>query len=217
MQPCQHYFAGLFATAFAASARFSAHRFLVAAMIAFRPAAESLRFGLGTASDAFLEAAHLLRCASPIRARAAALIFRRLGFNDSGTAAGSPADSMDRSSAICVSMFRFCSSNPKMAVLMISEVSFVGMFSDHPVNAFCLRCGKVRDAVPPPAFRFSLEFWPASSAPPVLAGCELRIQVELQKLHGGERNFLSGRGLDRVIFHKVISGQLPDQAENSSS
>jgi hypothetical protein len=52
-------------------------------MILFRPAALSLRFGLGVSSEtdagraaADLDSAHLLRCASAILARAAALSFR---------------------------------------------------------------------------------------------------------------------------------------------
>jgi hypothetical protein len=78
--------------AFAASARFNAHRFFVAAMIAFLPAAESFRFGLETTlgvapADAALDAAHLFRCASAIAFLAAALIFRRLCFGSSGAAA----------------------------------------------------------------------------------------------------------------------------------
>jgi hypothetical protein len=58
-------FAGaLFAAGFAALT--ASHRFFVAAMMAFLPAAESFRLGLGAASGtcgsaAFLEAAHLLR------------------------------------------------------------------------------------------------------------------------------------------------------------
>jgi hypothetical protein len=47
-----------FGAAFSASARFSAHRFLVAAMIAFLPAAESFRLGFdgsGVAFDGGLE------------------------------------------------------------------------------------------------------------------------------------------------------------------
>jgi hypothetical protein len=79
--------------AFAASALFNARRFFVAAMIALRPAAESFRLGLGASgcegSAAFLDAAHLLRCASAIAFLPAALIFRRLRFGGSGVAAGS--------------------------------------------------------------------------------------------------------------------------------
>ena len=143
------YFAGFLAAAFiafAASARFSAHRFFVAAMIAFLPAAESFRLGLGDASGgdgsaAFLEAAHLFRCASAIAFLPAALIFRRLRFGGSGVAAGSvgPPVRTAWSSPICESMCRFCSSNPRMAAVMISGVSFVDMsaFRTIHVNAFC--------------------------------------------------------------------------------
>lgn len=125
------YFAGFPDRAFAASALFSAHRFFVAAMIARLPAAESFRLGLAAASgvEVFLDAAHLLRCASAMRARAAALIFRRSRIGDSDAAVGSgrPPSSIPRSSAILTSMCRFCSSNPRMAAVMISGVSFVGI------------------------------------------------------------------------------------------
>jgi hypothetical protein len=121
---------------FAASARFNAHRFFVAAMIAFLPAAESFRFGLETTlgvapADAALEAAHLFRCASAIAFLPAALIFRRLRFGGSGAAVDSagPPVSNARSSAIWSSMRVFCASKPSMAAVMISVVSFgVGMW-----------------------------------------------------------------------------------------
>src|SRR5258708_3511092 len=68
-------------SSFAASARFNAHRFWVAATIAALPALLSFRFGfdssgIGGAGDLadFFDAAHLLRCASAIRARPAALM-----------------------------------------------------------------------------------------------------------------------------------------------
>jgi hypothetical protein len=113
----------------------ASHRFFVAAMIAFLPAAESFRLGLGAAagaggSVAFLEAAHLLRWASPMRFRAAAPIFRRLRVAGSGAAAGSvgPPVSQARSSAILASSFSFWASIPKIAAFTISVVSFgVGM------------------------------------------------------------------------------------------
>ncbi|MGD0870425.1 MAG: hypothetical protein ABSB88_12785 [Bryobacteraceae bacterium] len=105
--PCFGALAVFFVSALVASARFSAQRFFVAAMIVFLPAAESLRLGLGAASgvefqDVFLDAAHLLRCASAMRARAAALIFRRLRFGASNgeTRSAKPPDSPARSSAI---------------------------------------------------------------------------------------------------------------------
>lgn len=82
---------------FAAAALFAAHRFFVAAIIAAFPAADSLRFGFkgsgltGADLDSgwSLALAHLLRCASPIRFRAAALIWRRLPFGASGAATDS--------------------------------------------------------------------------------------------------------------------------------
>src|SRR5947209_2676446 len=75
---------------FAASLRFSAQRRLVAAIIAFLPAAESFRLALGasaddaTGADFAFDSAHLLRCASAIRFRPAALIFRRFEFGTAG-------------------------------------------------------------------------------------------------------------------------------------
>src|SRR5215831_18316652 len=61
-----------------ATARFAAHRFFNAATMAARPAALSFRLRLGgcgvAGSDVPLIAAHLLRCASAIRFRPAALI-----------------------------------------------------------------------------------------------------------------------------------------------
>lgn len=91
---------------FSAVAWNAAHRFFVAAEIAFLPAELILRFGIvvtasASDSDRPLDSAHRFRCASPIRFRAAALIFRRLPFDISGVAAGSMRpSSMARSSAI---------------------------------------------------------------------------------------------------------------------
>src|ERR1035437_4021751 len=66
-----------------AAALFAAQRFFNAATIAALPAALSLRFGLVASgatgddgSDSFLDSAHRFRWASPMRFRAAALIFR---------------------------------------------------------------------------------------------------------------------------------------------
>jgi hypothetical protein len=80
--------------AFAASARFSAHRFLVAAMIAALPAALSFRFGLAGSSvagaggwDSPRILAHRRCWASFIRLRAAAENFLRLRVGASGMAA----------------------------------------------------------------------------------------------------------------------------------
>jgi len=78
---------------FALAALTTAHRFFVAVMIAFLPAAESFRLGFGAAFGAegraaFLEAAHLLRCASAIAFLPAALIFLRFRFDGSDVALG---------------------------------------------------------------------------------------------------------------------------------
>jgi hypothetical protein len=83
-----------------------AHRFFNAATMAALPAALSLRFAfvvdLEADADSPLDAAHRFRCASLMRFRAAALIFRRLPFVGSGAAVSSvrPPGSMARSSAI---------------------------------------------------------------------------------------------------------------------
>ena len=84
----------------------AAQRFFVASTMAFLPAALSFRFGLGafgaTGDEVFLDSAHLFRWASPMRFRAAALIFRRQPLGTSGVAAGSVGVpvSILRSSAI---------------------------------------------------------------------------------------------------------------------
>ena len=62
-----------FPAPFAFAARTAAHRFFVAAMIAFRPAALSLRLGFGGAALAVFNAAHRFLCAAAIRLRADAL------------------------------------------------------------------------------------------------------------------------------------------------
>ena len=96
--------------------------------------AESFRLGFagcGVAGSAWtLDAAHLLRCASAIRERAAALIFRRFRLVGSGAAADSagPRESIWRSSVIRVSICCFWDSKPRMAAVIISVVNcFVGM------------------------------------------------------------------------------------------
>src|ERR1019366_1477621 len=137
----------LFATAFFSAGFFAcfvawnaAQRFLVASEMAFLPAALILRFGFAVAvldggSASPLDAAQRFRCASPMRFRAAALIFRRLPFGTPGLATDSagPPSSMAWSSAIWRSILVFCDSNPVMAAMMISFVSFVGMstFRNH--------------------------------------------------------------------------------------
>src|ERR1039457_2041172 len=131
------------ATAFFAAGFFAcfvawnaAHLFFVASKMAFFPAALILRFGFAVAvldgdSASPLDAAHRFRWASPMRFRAAALIFRRLPLVFSGLAAvgwvGPPESMAARSSAICVSIRSFCCSKPTMAALIISGVRFVGI------------------------------------------------------------------------------------------
>ena len=64
-------------------ALFAAHLFFSAATMAALPAALSLRLGMAVTLDAvsaLLLVAHRMRCASPIRLRVAALIFRRVRF-----------------------------------------------------------------------------------------------------------------------------------------
>lgn len=135
-------FAGAFfaaCSALAASACFNAQRFLVAAMIFLRPAALSLRLGVaasfdgggGAGSLSFLASAHLFRCASAIAFLPAALIFRRLRCGGSGVASGSVGlpDRVALSSAILESISRFCSSNPRMAAVIISLVRLVGILA----------------------------------------------------------------------------------------
>jgi hypothetical protein len=112
----------------------AAHRFFVASMIRFRPAALSLRLGFGAScvggSVAFLAAAHLLRCASAMAFLPAALIFFRFRIEGAAVAAASapPPEIMAVSSAILASILRFCASNPTRAAARISCVnSCVGM------------------------------------------------------------------------------------------
>jgi hypothetical protein len=121
--------------AFFATAFFAAHRFFKAATMFALPAALSVRFGSGGANVAGADGsdsprifAHLVFCPRAILRLAAAEIFR-FGVAPPGVGAGSalPPDSTARSSAICVSICRFCSSNPRMAAVMISGVSFIVM------------------------------------------------------------------------------------------
>jgi hypothetical protein len=112
--------------------RKASHRRLVASMIAFRPAALSLRFFRGGAAfaaapDSFLRLAHLFRWAAAMRARAAADILRCcLPAPASPFSAFVPWRRL-RNSAICSSIRLFCSSKPSIAALRTSLVSFVGM------------------------------------------------------------------------------------------
>src|ERR1035437_7982590 len=113
-------------------------------MILFIPSSLIRRFAFGAlagagGSDSPRSIAHLAFCAIAIFRLEAAENLLRLRVGGSGLAAGSvgPPGSTARSSAICVSMCRFCSSNPRMAAVMISVVSFVGMsaFRTIHVNA----------------------------------------------------------------------------------
>src|ERR1039458_6699875 len=138
------FFVGAFAAAFC-----KRQRFFVAAMILFIPSSLIRRFGLGASgvagaggSDSPLILAHRFLCAIAILRRAAAeiLCFRGVPSGLAADSAGLP-DSMARSPAILVSMCRFCSSNPRMAAVMISVVSLVGMsaFRTIHVNAIPVR------------------------------------------------------------------------------
>jgi hypothetical protein len=119
-----------------------AHRAFVAAIILALPALLIRRLAFAgcalagaDGSAAFLEAAHLFRCASAIAFLPAALIFRRFRFGGSGMAAVSaepPANRL-RSSAILVSIRAFWDSKPSIAAVMISVVNFgLGMLPDLP-------------------------------------------------------------------------------------
>jgi hypothetical protein len=112
-------------------ASFRAPLLLVAAMILFMPSALFRRFGLAGSlaagdPDSPLILAHRRCWASFIRRRAAAENFLRLCAGVSAGSAG-PPESMAWSSPIRESMCRFCSSKPRMAAVIISVVSFVGM------------------------------------------------------------------------------------------
>src|SRR5262249_2394120 len=109
----------------------SALLFLNASSMApLRPALSFRRRWGGCAaadSDAPLMAAHLLRCASAIRFRPAALIVERLVVWRAAAAVGCRPLSMARSSAICESIRCFCASKPSMAAVMISGFSVARM------------------------------------------------------------------------------------------
>jgi len=82
-----------FTAVFASAARTAAQRFFVAAIIALRPAALSLRLGFGGAALALFIAAHRFLCAAAIRLRAEALIvllFGAVRFSPSAAAFGRP-------------------------------------------------------------------------------------------------------------------------------
>jgi hypothetical protein len=114
------------------AARTASHRRFVASIIAFRPAALSLRFlragaeVLPDSEPAVRFAAHLFRCAAAILARAAADIRRRLvvGADDSAPSLLAPPLNICRSSATCPFIRFFCSSKPSMAAVISSRLSF---------------------------------------------------------------------------------------------
>jgi hypothetical protein len=120
---------------FAAAAWTAAHLFFVASEIAFLPAALSFRFGFdgsiaagADGSDSPFSFAHLAFCPRAIRRLAAAEILRfSAGAFGVASAPAEPPFSMERSSAICVSIRSFSCSKPVMAALIISGVRLVVM------------------------------------------------------------------------------------------
>ena len=118
--------------------RSAAQRRFVAVMMARRPAALSLRFFLSGAAGAslafFRDAAHRLRWAAPILARAAADIFRFAFFGGGVAPSVDPPVRSCRRSAILALMRFFCSSKPSMAAVRMSLVS-LGM--EIP---YCVKC-----------------------------------------------------------------------------
>ena len=108
-------------------------------MIARLPAAESFRFGFGASGAAccFLDSAHRFRCAAAIAALPALLIFRRPreGGSEAAAAGFGPPSSICRISAIWASIRFFWISNPSIAAVRISVVSFVGM--DNSIDSLC--------------------------------------------------------------------------------
>lgn len=107
---------------------FAAHLFFSAATIAARPALLNFRLdldGSAAAADfAPLTAAQRFRCASAIALRPAALIVRVFFVPSAGRTLAALPFSIVRSSAICASIRVFWASNPSIAALMTSVVSF---------------------------------------------------------------------------------------------
>ena len=83
--------------------------------------------------------AHLALCAAAILLRAAALIFRRLRGvgSEAGAACGESPLSSVRSSAISPSNCSMRCSKPSMAAMIISSVSFFGMFVETSFQYIC--------------------------------------------------------------------------------
>jgi hypothetical protein len=139
-----------------------AHRSFVAATILAIPALLIRRLGFGASgvasaggSDSTRIFAHLRCWASFMRRRVAAENFFRFPVGASGVVGvAEPPGSIARSSAILVSICRLCSSNPRMAAVMISLVSFVGIRS--PLNKTVYRsfdAGTAADFAGPFDFR----------------------------------------------------------------
>jgi hypothetical protein len=119
-------------------ALYSAQRFLVASIMALRPAALSLRFflaaGFAGPCLADFSAAHRFLCAAAMRARTSGLRFPRprpAGAEDSVAALADfggrprrpvPRPSMDRTCWMCLSIVCFCASKPCSAALSTSEL-----------------------------------------------------------------------------------------------
>ena len=124
---------------FFANAFLAAHLFFNAATIFALPSSLNRCLGFedsaGFDSDSPRILAHLACCpAAILRLAAADTVRLRAGAPGAVTAPEAPPDSVARSSAICVSMCRFCSSNPRIAAVMISSVSLVGMRMNAPLG-----------------------------------------------------------------------------------
>ncbi|MDR3703280.1 MAG: hypothetical protein P4L56_26775 [Candidatus Sulfopaludibacter sp.] len=128
---------------FFAAAFFAAHLLFKAATMFALPSSLSRRLafggcgaaGAGFDSDSPRILAHLACCPRAIRRLAAADTLRlRAGSPGAELVSAGPPDRVARSSAICASMWRFCSSNPRMAAVMISSVSLVGMRMNAPLG-----------------------------------------------------------------------------------
>lgn len=129
---------GPYFAAFFSAARFSAHRFLVAAMMLARPAAESFRLAVGppamtgtVGSDSPRILAHLAFCARAIFRLATAENLERF-FVVAGSVVMAVSDgppfNIARSSAIRKLSFSLWASIPKIAADTTSGVTFsVGM------------------------------------------------------------------------------------------
>jgi hypothetical protein len=129
--PATAFSSSFYATFFAAL--IAAHLFFAASEIALRPAALIFRFfGFAATpcvgSEPCLSFVYLARCARAILLLTAALrFFRGFAVSVEAVACVRPPSNMLRISAIRESMWSFCTSNPAIAAMMISGVSFCGM------------------------------------------------------------------------------------------